>query len=539
MSDTTPRRRGVLDIIELLGNKLPDPSALFLIGAVIVMIASAIASNAGWQVQPKAPQRIVDEATGVASLVLVETGDPIEAKNLLTREGIFWCFNSMVDNFINFPPLGIVLVGMLGIGIAERTGLISVLLRMFMLITPAKLLTPAMVFLGIMSSLASDAGYVVLPPLAALLYLAAGRSPLAGIAAVFAGVAAGFNANLVVTGLDPLLAEFTSDAAQIVDSEYVVAPTCNWAFMVASTFVVTLVGWAVSAWFVERRLSKKPPEEGGPTPIDEETLAAQKITPKELRATLIAVITGALTIGGIILLIAIPDAPLHGKVDPNQPRSFDRWVAVIVPLLMIGFIIPGLAYGVAMGTVRTSKDAAKMMVDSMAAMGPIIVLAFFAGQFIEYFKYSNLGTMLAMTGGQALADANMPPQALIIVLILITAAFNMFVGSMSAKYALFAPIFVPMLMLVGISPELTQVAYRIGDSTTNIITPLNAYLVIILVFMQKYVPKAGMGTLVSIMLPYSIVFTIVWSIMLVVWMTAGWSLGLPASTGPLEYIPAP
>jgi len=444
----------------------------------------------------------------------------------------------MVDNFINFPPLGIVLVAMLGIGVAERSGLIGALLKMFMLITPRKLLTPAMVFIGVMSSLATDAGYVVLPPLAALRYQSVGRSPLAGIAAVFAGVAAGFNANLIVTSLDPLLAELSSDAAQLVDEQYVVAPTANWLFMIASTVMATFVGWAASAFFVERRLSAKPPEEGGPAPVDAHALDAQRITRDEIRCTVVAVIVGALTIGAIVALTAIPGAPLHGRVEPDDDQSFPRWVAVIVPLLMLGFIMPGLAYGVAAGVIKSSKDAAKMLTESMASMGPIIVLAFFAGQFIEYFSYSRLGTMLAMTGGQFLSEADLPPQALILVFILITALFNMFVGSMSAKYALFAPIFVPMLMLVGISPELTQVAYRVGDSVTNIITPLNAYLVIILVFMQKYVPKGGMGTLVSMMLPYTFAFLIAWSIMLLLWMTAGWPLGLPTATGPLEYVPA-
>ena len=606
-------QKGILALIEKAGNKLPDPSILFLMGALLVMGISALVSWSGWEVQPKAPVLITDAATGQTSIELVDRGDPIRAFNLLSSDGIYWAIESMVKNFMNFPPLGIVLVGMLGIGIAERTGLIAVLLKMFMLVTPQKLLTPAVAFIGVMSSLASDAGYVVLPPLAAMLYISVGRSPLAGIATVFAGVSAGFSANLVITGLDPMLAAFSNDAAQTVDPDYEVAATANWAFMIVSTFMATLVAWFVTDRIVEPRFMSKPPEEGGPTPPSKEHLAAQHISPVEKKATIAAVIAGAAIMSVIVTAVVIPGAPLHGKtpvekerlqkiyddtlakfdepridtgafvssietafpdrdvlparkpfvkakddilkeatLDPTpeaeaeaveqrdalQARAFERWINAIVPLLFIGFIIPGIAYGVVIGHIKDSKDLAKLMIDSMAAMAPIIVLAFFAAQFIEYFKKSQLDTMLAMTGGEFLTTVQLHPMMLILLFIGITALFNLFVGSMSAKYALFAPIFIPMFMLVGISPELTQVAYRIGDSVTNIITPLNSYLIIILVVMQQYVKKAGMGTLISMMLPYSIALTIAWSVLLILWWTLGLPIGLPPSTGPMQYIPA-
>jgi aminobenzoyl-glutamate transport protein len=484
-----------------------------------------------------------------------------------------------------------------------------------MLITPGSLLTPMMVFLGIMSSIAMDAGYVVLPPLAALLYKAVGRSPLAGIAAVFAGVSAGFNANLFVTGLDPMLAEFTNQGARLVDPGYQVAATANWAFMIGSTFMATFVGWGVSHFLVEPRLEKKPAEDGGPTHVTEDDVkAAQHIEDKERRGLGWALTAFVSTIAAFACLILIPGAPLNGKVDitPAQqdaarqavldragqplvdlsvyeasladviesaeagevPRgeitaelesalagaevelppgvvaeidaalerqrsgAFDRWIEVIEPLILLVFIVPGLAYGISVGTIKDSKDAAKLMVEAMAAMAPIIVLAFFAGQFIAYFEHSRLGTMLAMSGGAWLSELDMATGVLLIVFILVTALFNLFVGSMSAKYALFAPIFVPMFMLLGISPELTQATYRIGDSVSNIITPLNSYLVIILVFMQKYAPKSGIGTLISMMLPYTIVFTVAWSLMLLLWLHFDLPVGLPPATGPTEYIPS-
>jgi aminobenzoyl-glutamate transport protein len=441
-------------------------------------------------------------------------------RNLLSRDGLFWMISHMVENFMKFPPLGVVLVGMLGIGVAERTKLIGASLKAFMLVVPGRLLTPAMVFIGILSSMAMDAGYVVLPPLAAALYKAVGRSPLAGLAAVFAGVSAGFNANLFITGLDPMLAKFANIGAQVIDPKYQVNPGCNWLFMVVSTVVITLAGWATTAWFVERRLALKSPEDGGPALATDHDLAEQRLKPAEIQGLKIAVAALALTQLAVVAMILIPGAPLHGA-----GNLFDRWVESIVPIIFISFLVPALAYGITLKQIRNDKDAAGLIIDSIAAMAPIIVLSFFAAQFIESFKYSGLDRMLAMAGGQMLGHAQMPPALLIVTFIGLTMGFNMFVGSMSAKYAMFAPIFIPMFMMVGISPELTQAAYRIGDSVTNIITPLNAYLVIVLVYMQKNVPRGGMGTLISTMLPYTIVFGIVWTILLLVWMSLGIPLG--------------
>ena len=568
-------RGGLLDLIERLGNRLPDPATLFILGTLLVMGLSEVAVRGGWQVTQKLPQpvtqtvvedgverrvpvldadgdvtvewrvvnktdrvfrtvEVTDEATGVVTtevavddagepiVDLVETDQPdvLKARSLLRRDGLFWAIKSMVDNFMAFPPLGVVLVGMLGIGVAERTGLIGALLKAFMLVVPGMLLTPAMIFIGIMSSMAMDAGYVVLPPLAAALYKAVGRSPLAGLAAVFAGVSAGFNANLFITGLDPMLAGFATTGATVIDPDYVVNPACNWWFMIASTFVITIAGWATTAWFVERRLKSKAPEDGGPTIPTDGDLDAQRLQPNEIRGLRVAL--GALiAVLAIFIAMIIPDGgPLHGVGD-----RFDRWVECIVPMIFFCFVVPGIAYGVTLKNIKNDKALARIFVESMASMAPIIVLAFFAAQFIEYFHWSGLDRMLAMAGGQALGQADMSPGALIVAFILVTLVFNLFIGSMSAKYAMFAPIFIPMFMMVGIAPELTQAAYRIGDSVSNIITPLNAYLIIILVFMQKFVPRGGMGTLISTMLPYTFVFTIVWSIMLLLWMKLGIPLG--------------
>lgn len=572
--EKSPSRRGLLDWVEWLGNKLPDPALLFVIGALIVMALSAIGAAAEWSVQPMrlevvtepvldaAGRPVLDAETGepLAEAVLGEDGRPVTrlvedlsrndgrpftARSLLSPDGLYYAISSMVDNFVNFPPLGVVLVGMLGIGLAEKSGFIGAALKAVMLVVPRSLLTPTMVFMGIMSSLGTDAGYIVLPPVAAALYKSVGRSPLAGIAAVFAGVAAGFNANLLVTSLDPLLAGLSTTGAQSIDPDYAVDPRANWYFMIVSTFVITFAGWAASSLFVERRFARKSPEEGGPTPVDAAELEAQRMTRTEWRGLAWAVLVVVLVSGLLVACVVLPGWPLNdgrGRLGAipglfRAPDHFDRWVEAIVPLLFLVFLLPGVVYGVATGVIRRGADAAKLMVESMAAMAPIIVLSFFAAQFIEYFKYSNLDKMLAYAGGAMLAEAGLTPGPLLVAFILLTAVFNLFIGSMSAKYSMFAPIFVPMFMLIGISPELTQCSYRIGDSVSNVITPLNAYLVIILVVMQKYAPRAGMGTLISTMLPYTVVFTAVWVALLLVWLWLGLPLG-PDGSGPLEYVPA-
>jgi aminobenzoyl-glutamate transport protein len=530
-----PRGMRLLDWIERIGNGLPDPITLFVLGTLAVMVVSHAAWKYEWRVQRVAPQ-VVDEAGSASDggaaggrIVWVPLEEAETARSLLTSEGLFWAISTMKDNFINFPPLGVVLVGMLGIGVAEASGLIAACLKSFMQVVPPRLLTPAVVFLGIESSLALDAGYIVLPPLAAALYKAAGRSPLAGIAAAFAGVAAGFNANLLVTGLDPMLAALTQLGAAPIDSEYRVAATCNWYFMIVSTVTMTLAGWAVTAWFVERRLADKSVAEGGPAPASKDDLADQQLSPTERRGLTFAATAIVLTLGVFIIAAAVPGFPLAG-----EGERFARWIESIVPIIFFVFLVPGIVYGVSTGTIGNDRDLAKMLVEAMSNMAPIIVLAFFAAQFIAYFDYSNLDTMLALAGGRMLAEAELSPFWLVLAFIGAVAFFNLFIGSMSAKYSLLAPIAVPIMMMSGISPELTQAAYRVGDSVTNVITPLNPYLVIVLVYLQRYVPHGGMGTLISAMVPYTVAFLAVWTLQILVWMILGAELGI---AGPLYYTP--
>lgn len=484
----------LLDKIERAGNRLPHPASLFAIGLLIVILISQLAASLEWTINNPYT-------------------DKLEARSLLSSTGLWWLLSHMVENFIRFPPLAIVLVGMLGIGMAERTGLLPALLRNLMLITPRQLLTPVTLLLGIMSSLGLDAGYVVLPPIAAAMYLAAGRSPLTGIATVFAGVSAGFSANLLITAVDPLLAGFTQAAASIIRPDYQVAVTANWWFMIASTVILMFAGWFVTAKWVEPAADSyvitEPAEEQAP--IDRE---------REKRGLLHALLAILIVFGLIIAAILVPGGPLFG-----EGKRFDRWIEVTVPILFLMFFIPGVVFGISSGTIKNDRDAAKIMGQTLSGLGPYIVLAFFAAQFIEAFKYSGLGEMLAISGGQYLASLNIISPALLTGFILLAMTANLFIGSASAKYAFLAPVFVPMLMQVGFSPELTQAAYRVGDSVTNIITPLNPYMVIILAQVQKYARGSGMGTLIAMMLPYALCFALVWTLLLTAWMVLDIPLG--------------
>lgn len=502
----------VLIWIEKAGNRLPHPVTLFFYAAIAVMLLSQLAAVLGWQVT-----KTVTGADGLKREV------EVEAVGLLDSDGLWWAFSHLVDNFMSFPPLGLVLTAMIGIGVAERSGLVAAILHSAVRKTPNKLLTPMVFFLGIMSSLTLDAGYVVLPPLAAALYLAMGRSPLVGIAASFAGVSAGFSANLLITALDPLLAGFSQAGAQLLDETYVVSATANWWFMIASTFLLTFTGWWVTARIVEPRWSAKSGEFDHVINDVHADVSAENMH-RGLKAAIFSVV---ISIALVMGLIFIPDAPLYG-----EGKRFDRWIEAIVPLILLLFLIPGVVYGFASRTLKNEKDVARLMSETMSALGPYIVLAFFAAQFIAFFKHSNLGEMLAVVGGQFLAQADLAPWFLMTAFVLVVMVGNLFIGSASAKFAFFAPVFVPMFMQVGISPELTQLAYRVGDSVTNVITPLNPYMVIVLAFLQRYLPQAGFGTLAALMLPYVVVFAAVWIVLLLLWMLFGVPLG-PA--GPLWY----
>ena len=525
MAAPTPRR-SVLDRIERIGNALPDPMTMFALGAALVFVVSAFAASGEWQSQlfDKDGELLLDE----------------RATNLLSAEGFRWLFQNLISIFVGFRPLGLVLTAIIGISVAERSGLLAAGLKAILVVVPPVLLTPATFFAGVMSSMAVDAGFIVLPPLAAAVYKAAGRSPLVGIATVFAGVASGFNANLFVTGMDPLLSGMTEQAAAILDSDYAVNPACNWYFMVVSTVLITLVGWFTTARFVEPRLSQKSPEDGGPVRVIDRSVSdveSMTLSRDERRGLVWSSAAMLLTLGAIFACVVFEwgflyDAP--GSIGPGEDQApFPTWISVIVPLLLLLFLIPGLVYGLCTGSIRSDRDVVRMMTASMSVMGSYVVLAFFASIFVAAFERSNLGRMLAIEGGNFLRQFDLPTWTLMLGLIAVTSFVNLFVGSMSAKWAMLSTVFVPMFMTIGVSPELTQVTYRIGDSVTNSITPLNPYMPVLLVFTQQQVKKAGLGTIISMMTPYAIVLMLVWAGLLIAWIVFGLPLG---PNGPLEYV---
>lgn len=491
-----------LDFVERGGNKLPHPFTLFWLLCLIIAVISAIAAAMGTSVTYTALDRKTMEIKETTLVI----------KSLLNPEGIRYVFSSMVKNFTGFAPLGTVLVALVGIGVAERSGLMGATMRKVVNATPKRALTAMVVLAGVMSNIASDAGYVVLVPLGALIFLSFGRHPLAGLAAAFAGVSGGFSANLLLSTTDPLLSGITTEAARILRPDYFVNPASNYYFMFVSTFLLTIIGTYITDKIIEPRLGKYTGEEVA------DTNDLTDIERKGLRAAGITV----LVFIAIILALILPENAIL-KIDGN----LKDWTSHgLVPTLMMFFLFPGLVYGRVVGTIKSDKDIAKMIGSAMATMGGYLALVFAAAQFVAYFNYTHLGTFIAVKGADFLEHIGLTGVPLVILFVLVSAFINLFMGSASAKWAIMAPVFVPMLMRLGYSPEFTQLAYRVGDSSTNIITPLMSYFAMIVAFTQKYDKDAGIGTLISIMLPYSICFLIGWIIFLVIWFIIGLPIGI-------------
>lgn len=486
-----------LDLVERWGNKLPHPITLFFLLSVGALAVSWLASSFG------------------LSVIHPVTGKTIAAVNLLDRQGIQNVITKAVANFTGFAPLGTVLVAMIGVGVAERSGLFSAALKALVAGVPSWLMTTALVFAGVNASLAVDAGYVILVPLGAVLFAGIGRHPIVGLAAAFAGVSGGFSANIFLTALDPLLAGLTQEAARLYDPNYSVPVTANYYFMIVSTFLLTLIGAWVTVRITEPRLGAY----AGAEQASLEGLGGQ-----EKRGLLAA----GLTIAGEILILLLLTLPSSGLLR-DAKGGLEPFFQGMVLLMAVGFLLPGVAYGLAAGTIRSDRDAGRMIEETMGTMGSYIALAFAASQFVAYFGWSNLGLILAVSGAEFLKATGFSGIPLILLFIFVCALIDLFLASASAKWAVMGPVFVPMLMIMGYSPELTQAAYRIGDSFTNIITPLMPYMPLIIAFAQKYDSKIGLGTLLSMMLPYSVAFAVGWTALLALWLLLGIPLGPGAS----------
>ncbi len=494
-----------LDVVERAGNKLPDPAILFFLLMIFVWILSAIMAPFDFgETDPR-------------------TGETLRVVNLLSGSQMAMFLANMTNTFITFAPLGIVLLAMLGVGAAEHSGYINAGLKYILGITPKALLTPMLIAVAIASHTAADAGYVLVIPLGGVIFYAAGRHPLAGIAAAFAGVSGGFSANFLPSGIDPLLQGFTQSAAQILQPDMLINPLNNYFFTAISSILIITIGWWITDRIVEPRLAK--------TVVDgdqDELPQMEKLEKHEVRAFWVATIVMLLGILGLILWTIPADSTMRSP--DGEITAFDAPIMMsIVPLIFLLFVIPGVIYGFLAGTFKSSQDAIGSMSKAMGSMSYYIVMAFFCALFIDAFGKSNIGILIALKGANFLQSLAMPGALTIVGIILLTAVVNLLVGSASAKWALISPIFVPMLMGIGISPDLTQAAYRVGDSVSNIITPLLPYFPLVVVFCQKYVKNTGIGTLVSMMLPYFFIFLVTWTIFLLLYWYIGIPLGLQAS----------
>ncbi len=543
-----------LDSVEWLGNLLPHPVTLFAIFAVAIIFISGLADFFSWSVPDPRP-----EGTDGRS-----PDGTIEAISLLNGDGLRMILENLVTNFTGFAPLGVVLVALLGVGVAEHSGLISALIRGIVLkaaavkpmiltntselntfqkigyysrrpfatlLEPKILVTIAVVFTGIISNTASEIGYVVLVPLGAIVFMSLGRHPLAGLAAAFAGVSGGYSANLLLGTIDPLLAGLTQEAAQLIAPAYTVHAAVNYYFMVISVFLITGIGTWVTIKIVEPKLGPYDPSIALEDVSDEQSM--DPLTATERKGIRWAGIS-FLVMVSIIALGVVPENGVLRNPDTGEVLN-SPFLNGIVAIIFIVFLIPGFVFGKVTGSMRSDRDIIDGMAKSMSTLGLYIVITFFAAQFVAFFGWTNLGQIVAVSGAIFLENVGMTGPISLIGFIIISGFVNLMMGSASAKWAVTAPIFVPMLMLIGYSPEVIQAAYRIGDSITNVITPMMSYFGLILAFANKYDKNLGIGTIISTMLPFSIFFFIGWVILFYIWV---FLLGIPVGPeAPTYYTP--
>ncbi|MBX9975869.1 AbgT family transporter [Cytobacillus firmus] len=488
---------GFLNFIERAGNRLPHPFMLFIYLALAMMAISWLVS-------------LFD-----VSVVHPGSGEELKVKSLISGEGLRFILTSMLENFTGFKPLGLVLTMMLGIGLTQRVGLFESVIKKTIINAHKSIITYAVFFIGIMGNIASDAAFVIIPPLAAVIFYSLGRHPIAGLAAGFASSGIGFTANILVAGTDALLSGISTEVAQTINPDVIVTPIDNWYFMSLSTIILTIAGGLLTEKFVEPRLGTYT----GKSDKKELNFETNHLENKALKNTLIAAI---LYIAAVAALVLIPGSPLQNEDGGLIPSPF---LDGIIPIIFMFFITVGVTYGVSIQKIQKVSEVPELMTDSIREMSGYIVLVFAIAQFIAYFNWSNLSTWIAVNSAEFLSSMNLTGMPVIIGFAILTAFLSLFIISGSALWALEAPVFLPMLMLLNYHPAFIQVAYRIGESSTNMVTPLNPYFAILLAFMNEYDKKAGIGTLMSLMIPYTIVFFVIWVIMLLVFGLAGIPIG--------------
>lgn len=549
MSDTTTEKEtrqespgGFLGTIEKIGNKLPDPFWLFVILAGLVAISSWIGSMVGMQAEDP------------------ETGEPVYVESLLTGENISRMVTDAVENFTSFPPLGVILAVMLGVAVAEQSGLLSALVRAMVARVKPGMLTFVVALTGVTGSVASDAIYVILIPLGAMAFHAVGRSPIVGAMVAFAASSAGFNASLILNITDLLLAGISTPAAQMVDENYEVSPLANIFFVIPSAIVLSLIITAVTEFFIKDKAQElvdhdkinyeevsfsnaqggnneevEDAPKGSATAAEESDYdfaddeEAMKLKPYEVKALTASGIALLIFLAGFFALLFIPASPLSG---PDGEFMESPLITAIAVPIALAFLTVGIVYGVVANTITEAADVPDFMAKGIKTLVPMLVLFFAVAQFLAWFEWSNLGVWTAIKGSELLQAWDLPPLLMFTGLVLMVALLNLFITSGSAQWALMAPVIVPMMMYVGTSPEVSQMLFRIGDSPTNIITPMSPYFALALTFLQRYYKRAGVGTLMSLALPYSISMLVGWFIFFAIWYLIGIPLG-PGS--PMDY----
>lgn len=507
MSETaapkTPMQK-ILDAVERVGNRVPHPVMIFVYLIAVVVVLSAVLAAFGVHVTYQA----YNPATG--DIEAASTA----ARSLLTVDGIRFMFTGIVQNFMNFNAVGVIIVAMVGVGVAEEAGLVKALIRKLVIVAPPRMLTYILVFVGIISSIAADAGYLVLIPLAAAAFVSVGRHPLAGLATAFAAVASAFLVNILIVPTDGILTEITNDAIRLVDPTRSIDLAANVWFSIGSVVLLTVLIGIITEKVIEPRL--------GPYAGDYVVPGESALSEDEYRGLRYALF-GMLGVMAFIAALTLPPgAPLRHPETGAIIGASPFMNSLIVSIALI-FMVCGICYGLGARTMKGANDAIAAMQKAIAGLAGLILLLLVISQFIAFFNYTNMATLAAVSLGRILQEMNLDALWLLIGFVLAVFLIDLVITAAIAKWAIFAPIFVPLLMQLGVEPEAVLAAYRVGDSPMNSITPLNAYFAMIVTFAIKYQKDAGVGTVIALMLPYVIWISVIWTVFL-----AGWHLmGLP------------
>jgi aminobenzoyl-glutamate transport protein len=495
-----------LDVVERVGNKVPHPSIVFLILIVGIIVLSHVFFLLGTTVDYQIVDPLTHEIREATTAV----------RSLITIDGRRFLLTSVIPNFLGFTAVGMVIVAMVGVGLAEETGLIRALIRKLVIASPPATLTYILVFAGILSSIAADAGYLVLIPLAAVAYQSVGRHPVAGLAAVFAAVGGAFGVNMLIKPVDGVLTEITNDAIHLVNPTLSIDLAANLFFSIASVVALTLVIAFVSDRFVEPRLGAWQ----GPKMTDGDN----EISAQEQRGLKFALV-GFMAVVLVFTLLTAPVGaslrdPLTGAIIGDTP--FMNSLIVIVTSLFFG---AGLGYGIGAGTITCTNDVVKAIVKTIGLLSELIFLLLIISQFVAYFSYTNLATVAAVEMGDLLQHANLGASTLLAAFVVVVFLVGILMPQIIPKWALFAPVFVPLFMRLGIEPDAVLAAYRVGDSPSNVINPLMPYFALIVTFVRRYDPTAGVGTVIALMLPYAVALLAVWTALLLAWHAFGIPFG--------------